>query len=242
MRWALGVLVITACGTDVVPGGSNDIDAPPQGTPSVTITSPAKATSFYVTDTIAIEWTVQDDGPSVTCDVTAMSTGSPIAIMSDVTVSSGQSGSVSWSLSGVAPANYNISVTCADATPLSGVGTSGDFTIAPPPQTISFASQVVPIFGGSCTNTQCHDSVQSQESLDLTAAKAYAELVGVSAKQCSATQLVNAGAPNESYLVLKLQGSGPCFKGVKMPKLPFTVTPAQIQQIRDWIQNGAPNN
>jgi hypothetical protein len=45
-----------------------------------------------------------------------------------------------------------------------------------------------------------------------------------------------------SYLRFKLQGSGPCFIGTRMPKAASALSAAQLQMVRDWIYNGAPNN
>jgi hypothetical protein len=50
------------------------------------------------------------------------------------------------------------------------------------------------------------------------------------------------GQPDQSYLTFKLQGSGPCFSGVRMPRGSTALSATQMQLIRDWITNGAPNN
>jgi hypothetical protein len=70
------------------------------------------------------------------------------------------------------------------------------------------------------------------------------ELVGVAAGEmpCTTYKLVAPGLPDQSYLVLKLQGSSACFSGSRMPKGMPALTAAQIQLVRDWIANGAPNN
>jgi hypothetical protein len=44
-----------------------------------------------------------------------------------------------------------------------------------------------------------------------------------------------------SYLMWKLQGSGPCFTGSQMPK-GTPLSAAQINLISSWITAGAPNN
>jgi hypothetical protein len=59
--------------------------------------------------------------------------------------------------------------------------------------------------------------------------------------QCTELDLVKPGAPDQSYLVFKLQGSGSCFQGSRMPKS-APLSTAEIQLVRDWIANGAPNN
>jgi hypothetical protein len=44
-----------------------------------------------------------------------------------------------------------------------------------------------------------------------------------------------------SYLIWKLQGSGACFQGSRMPK-GAPLTAAQIATVSGWIAAGAPNN
>jgi hypothetical protein len=53
---------------------------------------------------------------------------------------------------------------------------------------------------------------------------------------------VIAGNPSGSYLVQKLEGA-PDIVGLRMPRNgPPFLTDAQVALIRQWIQNGAPNN
>lgn len=106
----------------------------------------------------------------------------------------------------------------------------------------SLSSQVQPIFTAACTGGACHGNRNPAQGLDLSSAAAsYANLVGVASSQCATTQRVKAGAPDQSYLMWKLQGSGPCFSGSQMPKgQPLSAADQGI--IRSWILAGAPNN
>lgn len=81
-----------------------------------------------------------------------------------------------------------------------------------------------------------------QQGLDLTAARAYAAIVNVTASQCSSEKLIAPGAPDQSYLIAKLVGTGTCYTGSRMPKTEPAFSAAQIQLFRDWTANGAPNN
>jgi hypothetical protein len=73
--------------------------------------------------------------------------------------------------------------------------------------------------------------------------RSFAELVNKPSTQCGAMKLVDPGAPERSYLVLKLAPTGTgCFQGTRMPKADSALTPDEIQRVRDWIANGAPNN
>lgn len=249
MRGSLALLLV-ACGTDAVPRDPNDpvADAPPPpGTPLITVRAPLKAEAFYVTTAVGIEWTVEDESASVTCDVTASRTSgsTPIAIATDVVATTSATATATWATDGVTPAiDYVVTVACGDdgTPPLVGTAKSGEFVISPPPEPVTY-TEVASIFAGSCTSAPCHDNVQPQQSLDLTASAGYAELVGVASTECGSVQLVAPNQPSASYLVHKLQGSGTgCFVGTKMPKPPSAITATQVQKIRDWIQLGAPNN
>lgn len=206
MKWLLFVLV-AGCGSDIAPTMGAGPDSPP-GTPLVEVTAPTRAQAFYITENIGVTWTVADDTP-VVCDVTASAGSAPIEIMLDVAVAAGATGTASWSLSGVAPgAGYVVHVACTDPGGLTGSADGGPFDITPAPQQVSFSAQVVPIFTSTCTSAQCHDAVMPQNGLQLTAAEAFAELVGVPGKTCTSLDLVAPGSPNDSYLMIKLVGSG----------------------------------
>jgi hypothetical protein len=235
---SLAVFALAACGTDV--GVQVDAAGPP-GSPVVVVASPRFNESFYVTEVAQVQWTATDEDARVRCDARTIG-ASTISIAGDVEVTSGQALVLAWSLIAVPPGDYRVQVACRDAEGLTGTGTSPMFAVTSPPQQVSFATQVEPLLGATCTSMQCHDNVMPQGGLTLTAGNAYAAIVGVASTQCSATLLVKPGAPSESYLVHKLQGSGACFMGTRMPKPPATLSTPQIQLVRDWIANGAPSN
>jgi hypothetical protein len=56
-----------------------------------------------------------------------------------------------------------------------------------------------------------------------------------------ALQRVAAGNPDDSYLIRKLEG-GPDIGGSRMPQGGPFLDQAIIDQIRQWITDGAPNN
>jgi len=105
----------------------------------------------------------------------------------------------------------------------------------------SFASQVQPIFGASCAVSSCHAGASPQAGMSLESGSAYSALVGVASAQCATLKRVEPGDPGQSYLMQKLDGSGSCFTGSKMPPA-GSITSAQVETIRSWIQSGAPNN
>jgi hypothetical protein len=105
----------------------------------------------------------------------------------------------------------------------------------------SFAGQVQPIFGASCATASCHAGSSPQAGMSLESTSAHGALVGVASAQCSTLKRVEPGDPAQSYLMQKLDGSGSCFTGSKMPPA-GSITSAEVETIRSWIQSGAPNN
>lgn len=209
------------------------------------VSGPRTGEAFYMTQTARVLWTVTDDGASLVCDVVATDGANTIPIALDVAALSGAATMTPWTLATVSPSDgYVAQVTCTDASspPQSGTGSSGIFAVTGPPQAVSYASQIQPLWAAKCVTNACHDNVTPQARLNLTAAVSHAALVGVASQQCPSTQLVNPGAPEQSYLMFKLQGSGPCMTGSRMPKTAPAFSPAQLQLVRDWITNGAPNN
>lgn len=240
-RILLVTTLVAGCGNDQDLSGG---DAPPPGTPIVTITTPRANESFYMAQTATVTWSVMDDGAALTCDVTGGSGGANVAIATNVATAPNVVNDTPWQLASLAPAeSYTVTVTCRDANspPLVGAATSGIFTISAPPQAVSYAAQIQPLWS-KCTGPACHDATMPQAMLNLTASASHAQLVGVRSTQCTSTDRVMPGAPNQSYLVFKLQGSGPCYMGTRMPRGTGLLTATQMQLVRDWIANGAPDN
>ncbi len=247
--------------------GSNMVSIAAQGmltvpsnynaSPTVTVTTPIAGDYYFQGQTITISWLGNDDGAKLTCDVSASSGGTPISIATGVAETPGTPAMVTWTPTTSTPIspNYAITVTVHDdgSPSLSASGTSGTFTLGNPPQQVSFSTQLLPLMQSStqnmdgCTKTGCHGAINPQQGLDLTSANAYKDIVNVAAQQtatCStgSEMLIKPGDPNHSYLITKLQGSGNCITGTRMPKGEAAYSSTQIQLFIDWTLNGAPNN
>ncbi len=102
-------------------------------------------------------------------------------------------------------------------------------------------SQVRSLLNAKCGS--CHPGVVS--SLDLSAAHAYASMVGVQAIEDPALERVVAGDPTRSFLFLKVAGwpgnHGNPNVGARMPFGQGPLTAAQIDLLRRWILQGAKN-
>jgi hypothetical protein len=107
---------------------------------------------------------------------------------------------------------------------------------APPPLTADFQSIQDNVFTPICT--RCHSGAGAPEGLQLDAAHSYALLVGVPSSEDPSVLRVQPGAPDQSYLVLKLQGS-PGIVGAQMPFGGPYLPQATIDVIRQWISDGA---
>jgi len=89
--------------------------------------------------------------------------------------------------------------------------------------------------------TRCHIGASAPEGLRLDAADSYSLLVGVPSAEVPSLLRVMPGDPDESYLVLKLQGSAGIVGG-QMPLGGPYLPQATIDAVRQWITDGAANS
>jgi hypothetical protein len=73
----------------------------------------------------------------------------------------------------------------------------------------------------------------------LDAAHSYAAIVGVPSVENPALDRIKPGDPDNSYLVRKIQG-GPNISGGQMPLHETPLPQSTIDQIRQWVTDGAP--
>ena len=107
------------------------------------------------------------------------------------------------------------------------------------PTTVSFASDIMPLFNATgCVTLSCHSSVFPSSNYDLSS---YDGVFGpgVEAKALGACNVV-PGSPGTSYLIEKVLPSPRI--GVQMPNMRTPLTDPQVQLIRTWILEGAQNN
>ncbi len=110
----------------------------------------------------------------------------------------------------------------------------------PPPPGASFGPNFSEIQSGlftpTCATSSCHSGGNPPAGLNLEAGSSYANLVGIASSQEPGTQRVNAGNPDSSYLVQKLEGTAAT--GTVMPPS-GGIAPADIDVVRQWISAGA---
>jgi hypothetical protein len=86
---------------------------------------------------------------------------------------------------------------------------------------------------------RCHSGASAPQGLQLDAAHSYAMLVGVPSTEVPGLDRVDPGNPDNSYIVLKLEGAAGIV-GVQMPFGGPYLPQSTINVIRQWITNGAP--
>jgi hypothetical protein len=119
----------------------------------------------------------------------------------------------------------------ANGQPTSGGG--------PPPLTPDLASIQANIFTPICT--KCHIGAAAPQGLQLDAAHAYANLVGVPSQEQPTVLRVKPSDPTSSYIIQKLEGA-PGITGGQMPLGGPYLPQSTINVIAQWITNGAPNS
>jgi len=104
-------------------------------------------------------------------------------------------------------------------------------------------SSIQSIFTQNCALSGCHVGANALMGLDLSEGQTHASIVGKQSMEVPALQLVSAFNPDESYLVMKLEGSPRIATGTLL--MPIGRSPLDqevIDRIRAWIADGALDN
>ncbi len=103
---------------------------------------------------------------------------------------------------------------------------------------VTLAQLQTNIFGAICS--RCHTGATAPRGLRLDSEdNSYAFLVNRAADEVPSLMRVNPGKPDESYIIRKLEGAADIV-GSRMPLGGPYLSQAEIDQVRDWIANGAP--
>lgn len=111
----------------------------------------------------------------------------------------------------------------------------------PPPaedttEVVSFSQDIQPIFNTSCAKSGCHDSQTQQNGVNLSS---YDDAINSEGIQYGKKVIIK-GSPGDSPLVDKIEENPE--KGVRMPYDGPALTQTNIDSIKAWIEDGAPNN
>src|SRR5688572_15582502 len=111
-----------------------------------------------------------------------------------------------------------------------GGGGGGD-----PPIEATLESIQENVFSAVCTN--CHVGASAPQGLRLEEGMSHAMLVNVPSTEVPSILRVNAGNPDDSYLIQKIEGTASV--GEQMPLGGPELSAEQIAAIRQWITDGA---
>jgi hypothetical protein len=106
-------------------------------------------------------------------------------------------------------------------------------------QNPSFAQDIQTIFNNSCSVSGCHNNT-AEAGLNLSEGVAYANIVNVDSTQVPSKKRVLPNDAQNSYLVEKIEGRQSV--GARMPLNRNALSGTQIQNIRNWINQGAQDN
>ena len=152
-----------------------------------------------------------------------------------------------------------LSVSCSPSSGSSS-GSSSCVDYAPPAgfdantPSVSFAKDVIPIFGQSCAFSTCHGATTGPSNgvfLGNDPARVYTGIVGVRGDELQTMPFITAGDPRQSYLMRKMDGSqcafdSQCSGGSCQSFMPKTNdTPLDLPTrdiVRRWIAQGAKND
>lgn len=104
----------------------------------------------------------------------------------------------------------------------------------------TLSGHVQPILDQACSFAGCHSTNNPAAGLDLTAGKSRDAMLGIASMQNPEVPLVTAVNPTNSYLMSKLTGAG--VMGDRMPLNGDPLNDSQLEIIRTWIIQGAPDN
>jgi hypothetical protein len=118
-------------------------------------------------------------------------------------------------------------------------------SVAPEPgMKLSLSQDVQPIFDNRCAVSGCHAGPSPAEQMSLEHARLFDPAqgaVGVASLEVPARKRIDPGSAATSYLVDKIEGR-PAQGTQSMPLIPPPLSSAEIQIIRDWIDQGALDN
>ncbi len=124
----------------------------------------------------------------------------------------------------------------------SGDGTEGGdfeatFSVVTPASSPTLAEIQANVFTPTCAFSGCHAGGSPAQGLNLEDGNSFGNLVNVASMQVPSLNRVTPGDPDNSYLVQKIEGTAAV--GQQMPRGGPALSQGLINDIRQWIQDGA---
>ena len=221
-------IVLTLLAFVIVPACSSDDPTQVQIVPGNVAMSQA-ALNLIVGGSSDLSVTVTDTNGAAIASPTVSwtSNNSSVATVSG----SGTSATVT----GVGPGSATITATSGS------VNATSNVTVVPAE---GFAGLVQPILTQNCAVSGCHTGTGAAAGLDMTAGAAHGNIVLVASGQLPSMSLIEPGDPANSYLMHKVQGTHLDVggSGLQMPRNRTPLVQAVIDDLIDWVNDGAPNN
>lgn len=197
--------------------------------PTVTLTSPGAT----VDGTVTLEAEASDDVGVV--EVRFLVDG--VVIGTDTSAPY----SVDWDTTTVSDGEKTLTAEAGDEAGNVGTSASVDVTVqnAAPVTLTQIQSEVFTPVCSACHTGPTSNVLPSGMNLSSTA-DSFAALVGVASIQVPALDRVDPGNPDDSYIIHKLEGTQSV--GTRMPQGGPFLDQETIDNIRQWITDGAPNN
>jgi hypothetical protein len=103
---------------------------------------------------------------------------------------------------------------------------------------VTLAELSTEIFTPKCAFAGCHGGANPAGGMSLAADVIAADIVDVAATANAAFKRIDPGNPDDSYIVMKIEGRG--ITGRQMPPNATPLSAEEIEKIRSWIADGAP--
>ena len=124
-------------------------------------------------------------------------------------------------------------------------GCGGDSSTGPDPdqdpdpasnRNVSYSQDIKPIFQNTCATSGCHDSGTQESGVNLSSYQNALDSEGIQYQAL----VINPGNPDESPLVDKIEPNPEIGQRMPLGRNPLSQT--NIDSVRAWIEDGAPNN
>lgn len=140
---------------------------------------------------------------------------------------------------GLALSALTFAVACGSDSASTPAAPSGSTAPSGPTFSVQIQQQILT---PACVPCHTDEGRTPSGGLNMKSGTAYSQLVSVASTGKAGAIRVIPGNPSGSYMIQKLEGAADIV-GLRMPRNgPPYLTDAQVALIRQWIQNGAPNN
>lgn len=152
--------------------------------------------------------------------------------------------SFEWDTTSVDNGEFELTARASDAfgnvTTSDAVAVTVENVAPPPAPAVTLAELQSAIFSPICSGCHNGNGAGLPGSMNLSsAASTFAALVSTNSVERPELLRVNPGDPDNSYLIDKLEGAQDIVGG-QMPLFGTPLDPAVIDQVRQWISDGAP--